>query len=125
MVWQSEKHCYVFMFLSLACFGGEAFSLWPVARPHTTMDKTCIRDLLRQLASTDIDLDDQTKMAMRKCCYLLEKMTADRSRNIVKMAKDRPCLQVYMSDGWSTHLRSKSHSQTEGVHVQRTGRLRS
>ena len=89
------------------------------------MDKTCIRDLLRQLSSTDIDLDDQTKMAMRKCCYLLEKMTADRSRNIVKMAKDRPCLQVYMSDGWSTDLRSKFHSQSEGVHVQRTGRLRS
>ena len=89
------------------------------------MDKTCIRDLLRQLASTDIDLDDQTKLAMRKCCYLLEKMTADRSRNIVKMAKDRPCLQVFMSDGWSTDLRSKFHSQSEGVHVQRTGRLRS
>ena len=43
MVWQSEKHVYAFVFFSLACFGGEAFSLWQLGRPHTTMDKTCIR----------------------------------------------------------------------------------
>ena len=89
------------------------------------MDKSALRDMLRQLSSTDIDTDDHMRMALRKCCYLMEKMTADRSRKIVKMAKDRPCLQVYMSDGWSTDLRSNFHSESEGVRVQRTGRLRS
>ena len=102
-------------------------SFQPLARDsiHLTMDTSAFRDMLRQLSSTDIDMDDHMEMALRKCCYLMEKMTADRSRKIVKMAKDRPCLQVYMSDGWSTDLRSKFHSESEGVRVQRTGRLRS
>ena len=89
------------------------------------MDQSAIRDLLRQLSSTDIDLDDHTQLVLRKMCHLLEKMTADRCRRIVRLAKDKPCLQVYMSDGWSTDLRTTFHSKSEGVHVQRTGRLRS
>ena len=53
------------------------------------MDTSGIREFLKQLSSTDVDLDDHAKVALRKCCYLLEKMIADRCRNIVRMAKEK------------------------------------
>ena len=91
----------------------------------STLDVDAIRSLVQVLQSTDVDLDDEHLKLMRKTCCVLEAMTAERCRNIVRMAHNRPCLQMFQSDGWSTDIRSRFHSKSEGVSVSRTGRLRS
>jgi hypothetical protein len=88
------------------------------------MDADEIRSLLEVLQSTDVDMDDEHLKLLRKTCCVLEGMTAERCRNIVRMAGNRPCLQVFQSDGWSTDIRSRTHSKADGVSVSRTGRLR-
>ena len=88
------------------------------------MEASDIRSLVQLLQSTDLDLDEEFLHLMKKTCLCLETMTAERCRNIVRMAGSRPCLQIVMSDGWSSDIRTRTHSQSEGVDVSRVGRLR-
>ena len=88
------------------------------------MDASEIRSLFEELQSVDLDMDADYLNLIFKTCSIIETMTADHCRNIIRMAGSRPCLQIFMSDGWSTDLRSRVRSSGGGVLVQRTGRLR-
>ena len=88
------------------------------------MDAEAIRSLLQVLQSTDVDFDDEHLKLLRNTCCVLEAMTAERHRSIVIMAGNRPRLQMFQSDGWSTDIRSRFESRSEGVHVSRICRLR-
>ena len=88
------------------------------------MDVEEVRALIGELQSSDTDADAATLRVMCKVASILETMTSERCRSIIRLAGRHPCLQIFMSDGWSTDLRSRFQSVSDGVRVQRTGRLR-
>ena len=103
--------------LSRTMFLSDASSL-DMTRP--TMDTEAIRSLMQQLQNTDIDADEEFSKLMRLAAHLVETMTTGRCSNIACMAGARPCLQVFMSDGWCTDLRTWFGSSRDGVSVQRS-----
>ena len=83
-----------------------------------------IRVLLIDLVAVDEDMGDEQVADVQKACAIIEDVTADKARRLISSARDKACLQVFMSDGWSTDIRTRDVSFVGEVRVTRTGRLR-
>ena len=83
-----------------------------------------MQSLLQELTSTAYDMDSGQLEALARACTIIEDMTSQKCREIIRRAQHRPCLQIFMSDGWSTDIRHRFRATSGSVDVQRTGRLR-
>ena len=88
------------------------------------MEASEIKDLMQELISTAVDLSEDQMTTLHRCCTIIEEITNDSCKEIIRMSGERPCLQVFMSDGWSTDIRTRASESSHGVSIQRTGRLR-
>ena len=91
---------------------------------RTMMECDQIRAMMEELHCTATDMEPEVLSNLHRACSVIERMTSDKCRNLVSMAGRRPCLAVFMSDGWSTNLRQRFTARAEDVVVNRTGRLR-
>lgn len=89
------------------------------------MDTEDVRTLIAKLQGISIDMDAEALSQVFKACSIIEQMTAQQCRNVISLAGNRPCLLTFMSDGWSTDLRTTTQDSADGVHVRRPHRLRS
>ena len=88
------------------------------------MEASEIQDLMQELISTAVDLSEHQMTTLHRCCTIIEEITSDSCKELIRMSGERACLQVFMSDGWSTDIRTRASESSHGVSVQRTGRLR-
>ena len=88
------------------------------------MDSEEIQTLLSELTSTAYDMDSAQLTDLHKVCHIIEQITTEQCRQLIARAGHRPCLQMFMSDGWSTDIRSRFKSESRGVGVNVAGRLR-
>ena len=80
--------------------------------------------MMAELTSTSVDMTNEQLTALHRACTIIEEITAGKCKEIMSMAGESPCIQIFMSDGWSTDIRSRFCSSSGGVDVRRTGRLR-
>ena len=92
--------------------------------PWQTMEQADVQSLLQELTSTAYDMDTGQSEALVRACTIIEDMCSQKCREIIRRAQHRPCLQMFMSDGWSTDIRQRFRATSGSVDVQRTGRLR-
>ena len=121
------KHANImcFTWLSAASVFVCRISLLGVAfRAFSTMDEESVKSLMQELTSTAYDQDAGQMGALVRACTIIEDMLAEKYRDVVRRARDRPCLQIFMSDGWSCDIRQRFASSGEQHRVERTGRLR-
>ena len=83
-----------------------------------------IRSLLLDLVAVDDDMGAGPVADVQKACAIIEDMTAGKARRLIASSGCGPCLQVFMSDGWSTDIRIQYSSFVGKIRVTRTGRLR-
>ena len=88
------------------------------------MDPAEIQNMMRELQSPGLEMDEEQLALAHKFCAILEDMSSDRCRQVIKIANKSPVIQIYMSDGWACDMRSRATSSHGEVHVQRHGRLR-
>lgn len=88
------------------------------------MDPADIRDLMQEMTSTAVDMSEEQMTTLNRCCTIIEEITSDHCKALIRASGVQPCLQTFMSDGWSTDIRTRASGQSQGVSVQRTGRLR-
>ena len=88
------------------------------------MEASEIKALMQELISTAVDLSEDQMTTLHRCCTIIEEITSDSCKQLIIMSGERPCLQVFMSDGWSTDIRKRASESSHGVSIQRTGRLR-
>ena len=88
------------------------------------MDSTEVQDLMSELQSVSLDMDDEQLKNAYKFCAVLEDLCTERCRAVVRAANKGPLLQVFMSDGWSVDMRSRTAAAHDGVRVDRRGRMR-
>ena len=88
------------------------------------MDSDQIRSMLEELHCTATDMDSECLSNLHKACTVIEKMTSAKCLNLVAMAGKRPCLAMFMSDGWSCDIRERVRASSADVVVNRTTRLR-
>lgn len=74
---------------------------------HPPMKPEHVRDLIASFSNVGADLDSESLRCLQRACAIIEDMTSADATRIVNAAGQRPLLQVYMSDGWSTGIRSK------------------
>ena len=84
-----------------------------------------VRALLQKLESLSLDMDAETLGQVHKACGIIETMSAQQCREVVKLAGSRPCLICFMSDGWALDLRTTVINKADGVQVRNPFRLRS
>ena len=72
---------------------------------RTMMECDQIRAMMEELHCTATDMEPEVLSNLHRACSVIEIMKSDKCRNLVSMAGRRPCLAVFMSDGWSTDLR--------------------
>ena len=89
------------------------------------MDVQDIRSLMVELQSLSVDMDSVTLSQVDTACKVIENMTAQQCRNVISQAGNRACLLTFMSDGWSTDLRTTTVASACEVRVRRPHRLRS
>ena len=83
-----------------------------------------IRALVSDLLALDTDMDTAQVVDIQKCCAIIEDVTNNGARRLISSCGGRACLQVFMSDGWATDIRSQDASFVGDIRVSRTGRLR-
>ena len=88
------------------------------------MDSHQIKAMMEELHCTSTDMDADCLARLHKVCTIIEMMTAEQCRSLVRKAGRRPCLAVFMSDGWSCDIRQRFRAVADEVVVNRTGRLR-
>ena len=88
------------------------------------MDREDVRCLILELTSVGNDLDKNDVADLYKACSILEDMSSARALDVVRSAGSRPALLTYMSDGWTTDVRSSDTSFLRHIRVTRKGRLR-
>ena len=88
------------------------------------MDSAEIQDLMAELQSVSLDMNDEQLSNAHRFGALLEDLATERCREVIRAANKGPLLQVFMSDGWSVDMRSRVASEHDGVRVDRRGRMR-
>ena len=109
--------------LTLACLLYRRLPCFPRS-PNTMMDHSEVRSLIEELQSVSLDMDAPTLANVHRACAVIEKMSAQQCRHVIALAGNRPLLQTFMSDGWSTDIRSRTISSHDDVAVHRRTRLR-
>ena len=75
------------------------FSLASISKwcdQSSVMDSSQIQALMQELASPSLDMDEEQVENSLKCCAILEDMSAERCRQVIKIANKGPVLQVYI-----------------------------
>ena len=80
--------------------------------------------MMEELQCTATDMDHESLSKLHQACTVIEKMTSAKCLNLVAMAGRRPCLAMFMSDGWSCNIRERVRASSADVVVKRTTRLR-
>ena len=88
------------------------------------MDSADIKALMQELTSTAVDMSGDQLTDLHRACTIIEEITSFQCNQIISGCGDRPCLQIFMSDGWSTDIRTRFRESSHGLDVRRTGRLR-
>ena len=88
------------------------------------MDSSQIQALMQELASPSLDMDEEQVENSLKCCAILEDMSAERCRQVIKIANKGPVLQVYMSDEWACDITKRVSSQHEDIRLSSRGKIR-
>ena len=88
------------------------------------MDPSEIQDLIKELQSPSLEMDLEQLANAHKACAVLEDMTTERCREVIRLASKSPVLQVFMSDGWSCDMRSRVSSCPGDIRVRSRGRMR-
>ena len=88
------------------------------------MDTSEVRSLVEELQSVSLDMDADVLPKVNRCVEIIEDMSAHQCRSVIDMAGSRPLLLTFMSDGWSTDIRSRVLTAHEGVTVRSRTRLR-
>ena len=88
------------------------------------MDTSEVRSLIEQFQSISLDMDSATLANVPRACKVIEEMSAQQCRHVIALAGNRPCMQTFMSDGWSTDIRGRTVSSHDDVAVRGRNRLR-
>ena len=88
------------------------------------MDSADIKALMQELTSTAVDMSGDQLTDLHRACTIIEEITSFQCKQIISGCGVRPCLQIFMSDGWSTDIRTRFREPSHGLDVRRTGRLR-
>ena len=91
---------------------------------QTKMDTPEVRSLVDELQSVSLDMDADVLAKVYRCAQTIEDISAQQCRSVIDMAGSRPLLLTFMSDGWSTDIRSRVLKAHEGVKVHARTRLR-
>ena len=113
---------YAYLFAhSLACLSDCPLSNQPSV---STMTPDDILHMMESLHCTASDMDKEDVSMLHRACSVIERISSEQCRKSISDAGHRPCLQMFQSDGWSCDIRSRFRSASQGVQVQRIGRLR-
>ena len=88
------------------------------------MDRSEISDLIEELQSVSLDMEPEQMGDTHKVCAILEDMSNERCRDVVRSAGMGPVLQTFMSDGWSCDMRQRVCTTHGDASVVREGRMR-
>ena len=89
-----------------------------------TMEKADIQDLIEELQSCGLEIDEEQLASCHRVACIIEDLTAQQCRQVIGEANRNPVLQVFMSDGWSCDMRQRASSSHGDIRVDRHGRLR-
>ena len=95
-----------------------------VATFFSTMEPAEIQGIMEELQCPSLEMDSEQIANAHKAAAILEDMTAQKCREVIRLANRGPCLQVFMSDGWSCDMRSRTSAGYGDVRVDRVGRMR-
>ena len=88
------------------------------------MIRSEIEDLVEELQSVSLDMDPEQIANTHTLCAVLEDITAESCRQVIRAAGKGPVLQVFMSDGWSCDMRARVSTTHGDARVDRVGRMR-
>ena len=88
------------------------------------MDPSEIQELMQELQSPALEMDSEQLANAHKACAVLEDISNERCREVIRLVSKGAVLQVYMSDGWSCDMRSRVSSCHGDIRVCRGGRMR-
>ena len=89
-----------------------------------TMEKGDIQDLIGELQSCGLEMDEEQLACCHRAACIIEDITAQQCRQVIGEAHRNPVLQVFMSDGWSCDMRQRASASHGDIRVDRSGRLR-
>ena len=95
-----------------------------VCKRDSAMDPSEIHDLIHELQSPALEMDSEQLANAHKACAVLEDISTERCREVIRLASKGPVLQVYMSDGWSCDMRSRVSLSHGDIRVCRGGTMR-
>ena len=75
-----------------------------------TMEKGDIQDLIGELQSCGLEMDEEQLACCHRAACIIEDITAQQCRQVIGEANRNPVLQVFMSDGWSCDMRQRVSS---------------
>ena len=66
-----------------------------------------IHDFLQELSATDGDMDHTAVNVLFLAAAAIEDIATAKCRALIDLAGHRPLLQAFMSDGWSSDVRTR------------------
>ena len=81
------------------------------------MNSAEIRDLMGELQSVALEMDSDQLGNVHKACAVIEDLTLEKCRDVIRLAGKGPVLQCFMSDGWSCDMRERVGVSHGGIRV--------
>ena len=91
---------------------------------HSTMEPSEIQSLIEELQSASLDVDSEQIANARTTVAVIEDMTAQKCREVIRLANRGPVLQWHMSDCWSCGMGSRAAAAHGEIRVVWFGRMR-
>ena len=88
------------------------------------MDRSEIEDLMGELQAVGLEMEPEQIQNTHKVCAVLEDMTSEACREVIRAAGRGPVLQVFMSDGWSCDMRKRVSTTHQDTRIDRVGRMK-
>ena len=89
------------------------------------MEASEIQSLMEELQCPSLEMDAEQIANAHKAAAILEDLTAQKCREVIRVAHRGACLQVLFSDGWFCDMRSRTSAGIiDGARVDRVGRMR-
>ena len=83
-----------------------------------------IRDFLQELSATGGDMGHTAVNVFFRAAAAIEDIATARCRALIDIAGHRPLLQAFMSDGWSSDVRTRHIESSGDTSVHSRGGLR-
>ena len=83
-----------------------------------------MQPLNAELQCPSLVMDEEVLKRAHRGCGIIELMSAQRCRDVIRLAERRPVLRAYMSDGWSVDMRTRTAAGHDGDRFVRSGRRR-